>query len=311
MMQERATRVILDETMHISGPLVVLIGAMHGNETAGVQAIERVKTMLQNEPQVNPAFRMRGRVVGLIGNLAAYQQGKRYLDHDLNRLWHRAEEADASLKSVQEPYELQELAALKSALLSLIEAHEHEEVLILDLHTTSADGGIFSIALESERGEAIASAMHAPMVKGLLDGIAGTLLHYLKSLNIKGKRITALAFESGMHTDPNSVERAISAVIHALRGMGNIAAQDVEPRHQDLLKTYGQHLPKVVQLRYVHKIAPESGFAMRPGYKNFQAIGAGEHLADDAHGPITAPCDGLILMPLYQKQGTDGFFVVT
>jgi succinylglutamate desuccinylase len=49
---------------------------------------------------------------------------------------------------------------------------------------------------------------------------------------------------------------------------------------------------------------------MRPGYANFQPIRRGEHLADDASGPVLAPEDGLILMPLYQSLGTDGFFLV-
>jgi succinylglutamate desuccinylase len=49
---------------------------------------------------------------------------------------------------------------------------------------------------------------------------------------------------------------------------------------------------------------------MRPGYVNFQPIQQGEHLANDTTGPVLAPEDGLILMPLYQPQGSDGFFVV-
>ena len=45
-------------------------------------------------------------------------------------------------------------------------------------------------------------------------------------------------------------------------------------------------------------------------YRNFDKIYKGELLAHDAHGEIRALCDGLILMPLYQKQGSDGFFVI-
>jgi succinylglutamate desuccinylase len=49
---------------------------------------------------------------------------------------------------------------------------------------------------------------------------------------------------------------------------------------------------------------------MQPDYKNFQAVEKGELLALDKHGEIRADEDGLILMPLYQKQGDDGFFLV-
>jgi succinylglutamate desuccinylase len=45
-------------------------------------------------------------------------------------------------------------------------------------------------------------------------------------------------------------------------------------------------------------------------YNNFDPIAKGEVLAYDKNGPIKSPYGGLILMPLYQKQGDDGFFVI-
>ena len=77
-----------------------------------------------------------------------------------------------------------------------------------------------------------------------------------------------------------------------------------------ILHQYASTLPEVTRLRYVHHIRPGDGFRMRPGYRNFQPIDEGEHLADDAEGPVKACCQGLILMPLYQAIGSDGFFVV-
>jgi succinylglutamate desuccinylase len=63
-------------------------------------------------------------------------------------------------------------------------------------------------------------------------------------------------------------------------------------------------------LKYVHRIQAGDQFKMRPGYINFQRIQQQEHLADDITGPIYAPMNGLILMPLYQSKGSDGFFIV-
>jgi succinylglutamate desuccinylase len=48
---------------------------------------------------------------------------------------------------------------------------------------------------------------------------------------------------------------------------------------------------------------------MEPGFSNFQPVKRGQLLARDRHGDIRAPEAGLILMPLYQSQGTDGFFL--
>ena len=49
---------------------------------------------------------------------------------------------------------------------------------------------------------------------------------------------------------------------------------------------------------------------MNPGYSNFQKIKEGEVLAKDKHGEIVSHTDGMILMPLYQKKGEDGFFII-
>ena len=51
-------------------------------------------------------------------------------------------------------------------------------------------------------------------------------------------------------------------------------------------------------------------FVMEPGFTNFQPVERGQTLARDRRGPILARESGQILMPLYQKQGTDGFFLV-
>jgi len=49
---------------------------------------------------------------------------------------------------------------------------------------------------------------------------------------------------------------------------------------------------------------------MKEGYRGFQVIEAGETIALDKDGPVTAPERGRLLMPLYQEQGNDGFFLV-
>ena len=67
------------------GPLFICLGAMHGNEPAGVKAIEMVLKMLEVEPIRNADFVYRGVMIGLIGNKKAYAEGKRFVDKDLNR----------------------------------------------------------------------------------------------------------------------------------------------------------------------------------------------------------------------------------
>jgi succinylglutamate desuccinylase len=66
---------------------------------------------------------------------------------------------------------------------------------------------------------------------------------------------------------------------------------------------------RVVEVRHRHAIVPEDHFKMERGFKNFQAVRCGEVLAQDRIGEIKARETGLILLPLYQPLGDDGFFL--
>ena len=66
---------------------MVAIGGIHGNEPAGVRALERLFELLAEEPLINPGFTFKGELLALRGNLEALNQGKRFIDTDLNRIW--------------------------------------------------------------------------------------------------------------------------------------------------------------------------------------------------------------------------------
>jgi succinylglutamate desuccinylase len=308
-------RLIGAHTGATPGPLVIIFGAMHGNEAAGVLAIKEVLRMLKIEPTINPGFQFSGKLVGLIGNLQAFSSGQRFLNCDLNRQW-TAENIRRILHTPPETLTGEDLEILEllQVIHEEIRQNKPEALILLDLHTTSAEGGIFCIPTDDKSSLRLAKALHAPVILGLLEGIDGTLLHYAAGnhFQIEGhpKHTLGVAFESGQHEDPLSVSRAISAIISCLRACDCIAPEDVDNRHDVILKQYSDHLPKVTRLRHVHKIRPGDAFKMRPGYINFQAIRQNEHLADDITGPIYSQQKGLILMPLYQSKGSDGFFIV-
>ena len=297
------------------GALVVVLGAVHGNEPAGVLALEEVFRLLEHEPTVNPGFRFRGKLIGLVGNRRAFHTRQRFIHCDLNRLWttdnlHRIRQTDPPQRKAEE----QELLELLEFLHDEIRQTRPEALVLLDLHTTSAEGGIFCIPSDDAGSLRLAKELHAPVILGMLDGLQGTLLHFAAGnhFEIDGLPHYSIgaAFEAGQHNDPLSVSRSIAAIVNCLRAAGCIRPEDVDSRHETILKTFSDPLPKVTRLRHVHHIRPGDTFQMRPGYINFQAIRRNEYLADDTTGPVLAPEDGLILMPLYQPQGTDGFFVV-
>ena len=68
------------------GPLLICIGGMHGNEPAGILAIQEVFRLLDIEDACNPEFSYRGSFIGIRGNLRAIQNEQRFIDRDLNRM---------------------------------------------------------------------------------------------------------------------------------------------------------------------------------------------------------------------------------
>jgi succinylglutamate desuccinylase len=85
---------------------------------------------------------------------------------------------------------------------------------------------------------------------------------------------------------------------------------DVRTLHDQLLQENSANLPRLTQLVYVHSIKPEDQFKMNPGFVNFQPVGKNDALGWDRNGEVYSPCAGYVLMPLYQEQGDEGFFIV-
>ncbi len=308
------------------GDLIIAIGAMHGNEPAGVHALQMLFDMLQKEPLRNPAFQFSGRLVGLVGNIQALERRQRFVKKDLNRqlttenidkargsFLNNALGASPHLLRVpqeQTPvFEDLELIELMQVIENEILSYNPKRLIVLDLHTTSADGGIFSIVADNPESLALAETLHVPVVMGLIGAVGGSTLHYFTEKNM-GIPTVAVAFESGKHDDLYSTRRAVAWLVHALRSVGAISQYDVENRHEIILKNYSRNLPKTVQFLDSHPITPADEFKMFGNFRNFQPVRKGEILAKDRNGFIVAPQDCRVLMPLYQAQGSDGFFLV-
>ena len=306
----RLNRIIGRHTGIEKGPLLIVFGGIHGNEPAGVNALTLMFKMLEVEPITNPAFEFRGRLLGLRGNLKAMQQKKRFIKKDMNRLWTndnvaRIKRTPAS-ELENEDLEIKEILDIIDV---EIADYQPDKIVVLDFHTTTAFGGIFSISTDDPESIRIAAELHAPVIKGLLQGVQGTSLHYFCTTNF-GIETVAICFESGQHKEPLSVNRAIAALTNCMRTIGCVQSEHIENRHDSILMEYSKGLPKIAELINVHSINEGDQFEMAPGFQNFQKIKKGEVLAKDRFGSIRATDDGLILMPLYQRQGEDGFFLI-
>lgn len=308
-----SNRIIGERVGEDKGPLLVIFCQIHGNEPAGTKAVKELFKAIDQEYQKNIGFRFSGTIVGLLGNVKAMKKGVRYLEKDLNRSWlpQQIEYIRATEDWEVLGPEDQEIKANLEVIEDYIAREQPERVLILDLHTTTAHGGIFSIPAPNEESRRIALSMHAPVIHGFLKGLKGTSLHYFTKENFDID-MNAVCFEAGQHEDADSHKHAVSAIIQCYRSIGGFHTRDIESKHDQLLQERSDGLPLEADLVYVHSIEPEDAFRMTTEkiYQNFDPIEQGEVLAYDCNGPIQSPYDGLILMPLYQPQGSDGFFVI-
>lgn len=284
------------------GPTMVCIGGVHGNEPAGVVALQRVLGTLASAGGVAV-----GEFVAFAGNLEALQEGCRFIEQDLNRAWvpERLEEVrgangtDARFEALEQGELVDELEKALSRV--------RGPAYLLDLHTTSGTGGTFTTVADTLDNRDFASVIPGPLILGLEEQVEGTFLDYGANRGL----VTA-AYESGQHEEPASVDRAEAAVLLLLQAVGMLP-EGLHNRASDarrFLEEESKGLPRVLEMRYRHGLESADGFRMKPGYRNFQWVERGEVLARDSDGEIRSPERARILMPLYQEQGEDGFFVV-
>jgi len=285
----------------LPGPTLIIVGGIHGNEPAGMLAAERVRLRLQRRKVV-----LHGEVVLLRGNTRALEQRVRYIDADLNRQWtieptHTGELEKHGASEVSELREQREMLTI----VRNVVGRARGEIYFLDLHTTSADGQPFATVGDTLRNRRFALTFPLTIVVGLEEQIDGTMLEYMNNLGA-----ITMGVEAGQHEAITSVDHHEAVIWSATASTGNFRREDLPEldRSRSLLKRASGGR-RVVEVRHRHAIVPQDRFKMEPGFKNFQAVRRGEVLAHASKGEIKARETGLILLPLYQPLGDDGFFL--
>ena len=280
-----------------AGPVLVALGGIHGNEPAGLLAGTRVLERLRRDGTT-----LRGRFVVLAGNRAALAAGTRFVDRDLNRGW-SGDGASVAGAGASEDREQRELVAALDAAFDVAPAGQRHFV---DLHTTSAPGVPFVVADGVEKAQAFALALPLPVFFGLMGKLSSALLPWLLARGVVG-----VAVEGGQNEASSSVDHLEAVLWIGLVAAGIVAGEDLPDlaEFSSRLERAGQGLPHAIEVFHRHGIVPADEFRMAPGFANIQPVERGTLLARDRRGEIRADEDCLLVMPLYQGLGDDGFFL--
>jgi hypothetical protein len=289
---------ILFEYLHAKdSPAIVYFGGIHGNENAGILALE--------ELFLSSHFSLTGNVYVIWGNKGALKRGIRYVDADLNRLWGNYFRSNVvgSGKAISESLELDEI---KTCIAYILWLHSPKSVYFMDLHSTSSDSPPFLPFNDSLQNRELASKFPVPLILGIEEYIEGSLMSYLNDL-----KCVALAFEAGMHT--GSFTKAIhkAFVLYSLHLLGVLKLDTLVLEEIYLTMAKSVTTPHgFYEILYRHAVDPSDEFHMREGYLNFMAIKKGEVLGFQNGIPVVSPFKGLIFMPSYQKPTSEGFFII-
>lgn len=283
------------------GPTLVVIAGVHGNEPAGIEAARRIFARLESGK-----FPLRGELVVYAGNLASLRKNVRYQNKDLNRVWTEPRVTD--LRSRESEGELDAEDGEQLELLEVIGAainRARGQVHLADLHTTSAAGIPFILFGDTVAQRHFASVFPIPIVLGLEEQVDGVLSSYWTR-----RGCVTFAVEGGQHDDPITTDSLEAVLWLALAQAGLISAARTPEvaRAGALLEQQRRGLPRVLEVVSRRAISAEDSFRMEPGFRNIDHARQGQLLAHDRTGEIRAPEDGLVIMPLYQGLGGEGYF---
>ena len=256
------------------GPHVLINALTHGNEICGMVAATHLL-----DTGVRPLI---GTLTVSFAHVQAYEAFKaddpfanRQLVHNLNRVW----SADW-LDGAEDSPELRRARELRP----VVAAADH----ILDIHSTSHDGGPFWVYPGFERNAQAALALgargavctHLVMPSGL--GSGTPLIQHGRHGLPGGDAGVALVVECGQHFLRASAEVATRTALDFLAHFGliNAPAPSGEPvlqRRFELLRTCMVQTP---EFRFVRPL------------EGFETFARGELIATDGEaGEIRAPCD--------------------
>jgi succinylglutamate desuccinylase len=164
------------------------------------------------------------------------------------------------------------------------------------------------MAPDTPDDRALAGLVPLPLVLGLLESVAATLTSWLER---RGCAVVAL--EGGRNGTSASIANLDSALWLFIAGVGLIAPNRLPgiADHRARLARARGDLPAVIHVHHRRSVCAADGFVMEPNFTNLQHIRKGQLLARDKRGEIRAEEDGILVLPVYQQQGDDAFFLGT
>lgn len=284
------------------GKRLIVLGAVHGNETCGTRAIERILPELDG----GAIALVRGSVTFVpVTNPLAYSKGQRAGDRNINR----------NLRPNTLPVDYED--RIGNVLCPILAEHD----VLLDLHSFHTAGEPFAMIGPPDNDGALEPFAHAAeeealalrlgprrIVEGWLDTYAAGVkkrlqrsapnerAHMLSTDPSYGVGTTeymrsrggyAITLECGQHVDPKAPEVGYRAIRATLAQLG-LVDEAPPPARQDI------EFLRLAEVTDLHH--PDDRFAK--AWASYDPLKAGELIGTRADGTeVRAPGDGFIVFP--------------
>ncbi|MDC1311919.1 succinylglutamate desuccinylase/aspartoacylase family protein [Burkholderiales bacterium] len=287
------------------GPKLIILGAVHGNETCGTKALQR----LNREIDSGEVIINKGTLTILpITNPLAHKLQRRHGDRNLNR----------NMSRTNDPQDFEDRVC--NVLCPLLEQHD----VLLDLHSFQAPGIPFALIgasnnsgelepiARAEQEEAMAMSLGVNrFVEGWLDtyaqGVQDRKARGVEARVDYGVGTTetmrrgggiAVTLECGQHDDETAPETAYKAIRNTL------AYLEMTPEGKPLQT----HQPEVIRLyRVIDRLHPDDAFIKK--WLSFEKIEQGTLIAHRHDGTeLISDRDGWIVFPNNNAQVNQEWF---
>jgi succinylglutamate desuccinylase len=281
-------------------PTVVIFAGIHGNEKAGVKAINSVLEKIKGSQ-----MRFEGNLYFILGNINALNKHVRFEKVDLNRIWRNENLQALKNKKGELSAEIREQFDIFEMIQKIL-SNDKGPFYFLDLHTTSASSVPFITISDSLNNRKFSSNFPIPVVLGIEEYLDGPLLSFINEFGH-----VALGFEGGAHDDPVSVINCEAFIWKALVHSKCLKREQIEDFEQyQLALTESCCKYQFFGINYRYQLKPDESFSMEEGFENFELIKKGQVLATSNGKVIRAYRSGRIFMPLYQELGEEGYFIL-
>ncbi|MEN3294720.1 MAG: hypothetical protein V7642_3973 [Burkholderiales bacterium] len=267
------------------GKTLAVMGAVHGNERCGAQAINRLTADLDSGAVVLG----RGTLQLMpVANPKAYEQGVRFVERNLNRYLHP--------KETRTHYE-DHLDPIVCAFLDKVD-------VLLDLHSYTSQGGPFVFLGGADSDEvAFARALGVrDFVYGWEDAYGGgrgkgsdkESQGTTEYARLNGAR--AVTLECGQHQNADAADIGYRAILRALQHLGMLDAGCAAVRSLASDQAVSTDAQRCVKMQSVFYGEQDAVF-VKP-WRHFDFVAKGEPMALLAGGRVlAAPADGHIILP--------------